>query len=71
MDAQNTHCFPVGLQPTDLIRGESRDPWPCRRELSKQADSLSMTTGTCGGTMDPAFAGEAIEGNLLQIRNGF
>src|SRR5271169_135418 len=39
--------FPVGLQPTDLIRGESRDPPICRRALEGWA---------------PAFAGAAFLG---------
>jgi hypothetical protein len=46
-------CSSVGLQPTDLLRGEGRDQPFATPESSLSGNILPFREALCGGTMDP------------------
>src|SRR4051812_5857402 len=59
-NAMSLARFPAGLQPTDLIRGESRDPWLRKRlSLNVFCDRAPLENATPAAIWVPAFAGKA------------
>ena len=52
-------CLPVDLQPTDLIRGEGRDPCLEPFRPFNQLQQAQRLLGPCYGAMDPGLRREA------------